>query len=99
MNLTFNETLNKSQKGDNISFFELISLVWILLYFVSLVKKDGVNKLTNKKELSVIEPNNKKIDPTLHKIIGLESVKEEIRYYMDFINNKDKYIDWSTGNW
>jgi len=96
MNLTFNETLNKSQKGDNISFFELISLISILLYFVSLVKNDGVNQLTNKKELSVIEPNNKKIDPTLHKIIGLESVKEEIRYYMDFINNKDKYIEWNV---
>ena len=29
-------------------------------------------------------------------VIGLESVKEEINYYMDFINNGDKYEDWEV---
>ena len=29
-------------------------------------------------------------------IIGLESVKEEIRYYMDFITNKKKYKEWKV---
>jgi len=29
-------------------------------------------------------------------IIGLESVKEEINYYMDFIKNKIKYQDWGV---
>ena len=28
--------------------------------------------------------------------VGLESVKEEIRYYMDFIKNKAKYADWDV---
>ena len=32
----------------------------------------------------------------LDNIIGLESVKEEIRYYMDFIKNKEKYKEWSV---
>ena len=27
---------------------------------------------------------------------GLESVKEEIKYYMDFINNKSKYKEWEV---
>ena len=30
------------------------------------------------------------------KIIGLKTVKEEIKYYMEFINNSDKYIDWEV---
>ena len=29
-------------------------------------------------------------------IIGLESVKEEIKYYMDFINNTTKYQQWNV---
>ena len=29
-------------------------------------------------------------------VVGLESVKEEIRYYMDFIKNKAKYADWDV---
>jgi len=32
----------------------------------------------------------------LSKVIGLESVKEEISYYMDFINNKKKYKKWDV---
>ena len=32
--------------------------------------------------------NSKKIKANLNKIIGLESVKEEINYYMDFIKNE-----------
>ena len=32
----------------------------------------------------------------LDNVIGLESVKEEINYYMDFINNKEKYEDWEV---
>ena len=36
--------------------------------------------------------NNGKLD----NIIGLKSVKDEIMYYMDFIKNKNKYLDWSV---
>lgn len=32
----------------------------------------------------------------LDKIIGLESVKKELQYYMDFIKNKDKYKKWNV---
>ena len=42
--------------------------------------------------------NNKDFDKnlSLDKIIGLESVKEELRYYLDFIKNKDKYKKWNV---
>jgi cell division protease FtsH len=33
---------------------------------------------------------------TLDDIIGLESVKEEIKYYLDFIKNREKYKKWNV---
>ena len=32
----------------------------------------------------------------LHKIVGLESVKNELRYYLDFIKYRDKYKNWNV---
>jgi ATP-dependent metalloprotease FtsH len=60
--------------------FLLLFLFFILLSFLSSIK--------NKKD------KNKKKE--LNKIIGLKTVKEEIKYYMEFINNSDKYIDWEV---
>ena len=69
---------------DNSLFF-LIALI-LLVYFAR--KKAWV-----KQDIILIEKNEK--DP-LDKIIGLESVKDEIKYYMDFIKNKDKYDKWGV---
>jgi len=33
---------------------------------------------------------------SLSNIVGLESVKEELRYYLDFIKNKEKYEKWTV---
>ena len=55
------------------------------------VRKNGwVSKRKRKNE------KDKNKDDPLKDVIGLESVKEEIKYYMDFINNKKKYIDWDV---
>ena len=53
-------------------------------------KKKYKKRRRRKKSLKITEDND------LSEIIGLESVKEEIRYYMDFINNKKKYLDWNV---
>ena len=53
-------------------------------------KKKYKKRRRRKKSLKLTEDND------LSEIIGLESVKEEIRYYMDFINNKKKYLDWNV---
>ena len=46
---------------------------------------------------SRLEGNNKLFnDGKLDNVIGLESVKEEILYYMDFIKNRNKYKEWSV---
>ena len=53
-------------------------------------KTDG--KLISKR----IPKKKKNKDDPLKNVVGLESVKEEIRYYMDFIKNKEKYADWDV---
>ena len=45
-----------------------------------------------------LEGNNYKSfnDGKLDNVVGLESVKQEILYYMDFIKHRKKYKDWSV---
>jgi len=50
-------------------------------------------KNTNNKD---IKTKNFDKNLSLDKIIGLESVKEELRYYLDFIKNKEKYKKWNV---
>jgi cell division protease FtsH len=96
MNTSSNHTVNPEQMKRDQSFFQIICFIWLFLIFYSQFNKLLNNKPTEKKELTIIIPNKENQDPTLHKIVGLESVKEEIKYYMDFINNKDKYIEWDV---
>ena len=69
---------------DNSGFIIFI-IILIIIIIAGESKKNKKKK--NKKE---------KEKDALDKIIGLESVKEEIRYYMDFIANKEKYEDWNV---
>ena len=68
-------------------------------FSVSLTDKESRINLSNKASL---KPPVQKIKPIiekpviLDKIIGLESVKKEIKYYLDFINNKNKYLEWNV---
>lgn len=54
----------------------------------TLIKK-VFKKNENEKELEEKELS-------LNNIIGLNSVKEELRYYLDFIKNRDKYKKWNV---
>ena len=67
------------------------SLLFLIIFilFVYVANKKGWGKY----DVKLIKKNEK--DP-LDKIIGLESVKDEIKYYMDFIKNKDKYDKWGV---
>lgn len=51
-----------------------------------------INNKTNKKDKKTQDNNSL----TLDDIIGLESVKEEIKYYLDFIKNREKYKKWNV---
>ena len=63
-----------------------LTLIYLWFFFIGI---KIVNNLFNNK-------NDKKDNKILNHIIGLESVKEEIIYYMDFINNKTKYKNWGV---
>jgi len=67
-------------KNDNGAF---ILIILFLIIFIA-------NK--NKKW----QPRISKKTDALDKIIGLESVKNEIKYYMDFIKNSKKYKEWNV---
>ena len=67
-------------KNDNGAF---ILIILFLIIFIA-------NK--NKKW----SPREGKTNDALDKIIGLESVKDEIKYYMDFIKHSKKYKDWNV---
>ena len=67
-------------KNDNGAF---ILIILFLIIFIA-------NK--NKKW----QPRTSRKTDSLDKIIGLESVKDEIKYYMDFIKNSKKYKDWDV---
>ena len=69
-------------KNDNGAFILIILFLLLVL----------ANKNKNSKWL----PRFSKKSNSLDKIIGLESVKDEIKYYMDFIKNSKKYKDWDV---
>ncbi len=52
----------------------------------------------NKSEKPIIKPlyPEEKEEIKLDSIIGLESVKKELKYYIEFIKNKEKYIKWNV---
>ncbi len=62
-----------------------VILGWIILRILQELPKSKKKKGKLKKEKKLLDD-----------VIGLESVKEEIRYYMDFINNTEKYEDWNV---
>jgi ATP-dependent metalloprotease FtsH len=67
-------------KNDNGAF---ILIILFFIIFIANKNKKWQPKISKKKD-------------ALDKIIGLESVKDEINYYMDFIKNGDKYKDWDV---
>ena len=63
-------------------FFLMIAFYFLIIKSNNKKNKKDKNKNTKKNELD--------------NIIGLESVKEEMKYYMDFIKNKEKYKEWGV---
>ena len=71
-------------KNDN----GLLILIIFILFIYTANKQGWGKKYKKEKEIGK--------EDSLSKIIGLESVKDEIRYYMDFIKNKNKYAEWDV---
>ena len=80
-----------------IIYFLFLILKLIVKYFfeentfVEITPNSSHNSLHSEPEKKII---NKKID--LNSVVGLESVKDEMKYYFDFINNSEKYKKWNV---
>ena len=84
-----------------------IITILLLIYFLCLILQIILSIIKNNyNQIIVVEEipksnnfyhskknNNKK---TLDSVIGLKSVKEEMKYYFDFINNCEKYQKWNV---
>ena len=87
INSTFNTTSQKSIPPPNLGFI----IIMFLLFCLMIKHKDNNHKF------KIHDNGNKKKEGfVLDNVIGLESVKEELNYYMDFINNKEKYVKWGV---
>ena len=72
-----------SEQGDDFQF--------------SITLSDKESKINLSNKASINKPLIVEEKPiTLNKIVGLESVKKEIKYYLDFINNREKYMGWNV---
>ena len=76
---------------EQLGFGTMLFYLWLFYCAIKIVNNASDGKLLKKKKKKDKNDN----DP-LKKVIGLESVKEEIKYYMDFINNKSKYKEWEV---
>jgi len=71
-------------------------LFWIVIKFIDSQPNNSFGKVTRKVKKWREGMKKKFASSPLDEVVGLESVKEEIKYYMDFINNKKKYSDWEV---
>jgi AFG3 family protein len=71
----------------------IFSLFYYLIFYYFLI--NSINKIKLNKNFDYKQKNSIKLIE-LKKIIGLESVKKELAYFMDFIKNNDKYKKWNV---
>ena len=91
-----------------ITFLILIYFLYLILKLINKYYLDNntfieitpnsthcnINTLTIKNNLNKNANVNKKMD--LNSVVGLKSVKDELKYYFDFINNSEKYKKWNV---
>ena len=79
--------------------YMIIMLIVCLYSFISNINSDSGNGFTQMNyDINIINGSkikNKLVDPpkkmTFDDVIGLETVKKELKYYIDFIKNRSKY--------
>ena len=74
---------NKEPDPPKNDYSSIIIVILLLMVFAKYGKK-GL-------QFQIFKPTNKLLD-----VVGLETVKKEIEYYMEFIKNKEKYLDWKV---
>ena len=87
-----------------ITFFLLIYFLYLVLLLVMSIIKNNYNEITIIEEIPKNNNtfnlsknnNNKNSSQGLNAVVGLKSVKDEMKYYFDFINNNNKYKKWNV---
>ena len=86
-----------------ITVFLLIYFLYLVLQLVMSIIKNNYNEITiieeipkNNNAFNLSKKNNKNKNGGLSSVVGLKSVKDEMKYYFDFINNSDKYKKWNV---
>ena len=98
---------NTSSQGINMGMIFFLLYILFVIKSQSNIKtdnrwkvirhgKDGKNALDSKDDSNDDSKDDSKEENALDAVIGLKSVKEEIEYYLDFINNKEKYLKWNV---
>ena len=97
-NITSESNLVSNNKN-TVLIFILSFYIFVLWSFYRLISYSGNRESTDESSYNInFTQNNNKVTSfdNLKKVVGLETVKNEIKYYMDFINNKNKYIEWNV---
>ena len=89
-------------------FFYYLLIIVSVIYSIR-IHRNQLNQMNNyefkienakKNQMAIFQQETRTletdIDLKLENIIGLESVKKELKYYIDFIKNKQKYKKWEV---
>ena len=81
-----------------LMIFSLFYYLTFYNFLITLINRIKLNKnLYYKSNKNTTETSKNEIKLlSLKKIIGLESVKQELAYFMDFIKSNDKYKKWNV---
>ena len=83
-----------------MSFATIILYLYFFFLFIKILnefkKKKSNNVFIVKHKKHNDDVNKQSCDDPLKNIVGLKSVKNEIKYYMELINNKATYINWDV---
>ncbi len=85
-----------------ITFFLLIYFLYLILRLINkyYLYNDTFTQIPTNSSYNHLRSKNTKKDldknTNLESVVGLKSVKDEMRYYFDFINNNNKYKKWDV---
>jgi ATP-dependent metalloprotease FtsH len=86
---------------ESMSFAQILFYLFLAFLVIKMIEdydKNNKNKTKtlDKKNLDENIIREEEEEEPLNNIIGLKSVKKEIQYYMEIINNREKYKKWNV---
>jgi len=82
-----------------VSFLLLIYFLYLILKLINKYYLDNntfIEITPNSTNCNLTTTNSLNKEMNLESVVGLQSVKDELKYYFDFINNSEKYQKWNV---